>query len=56
MAEDVVAHLHPQHPASAARAAECLDLIVECRRVETGYESVCALLHFPAVCIERFDI
>ena len=34
MAEDVVAHRHSQHPASASRAAECLDIIVECRRVE----------------------
>ena len=44
----------PQHPASASRVAERLDIIVKCSRVETGHESVHALLHFPFVGIERF--
>ena len=56
MAEDVVAHRHSQHPASASRVAERLDLIVECRRVEVRQQGVHALLHFPAVGIERFEI
>ena len=55
MAEDVVAHLHPQHPTSASRAAECLDIIVESLAQAVDEDSSVLILPALGSGVQRVD-